>query len=269
MAYNSDMERPTTPLRSSKTQFDSQAALYDTQWSTWSEATLSWMLETAQCQPEYRVLDIATGTGFTALAFAPYVASVVGLDVSPGMLEQARKRADELELTNITFTEGEAEAIAFPDASFDLVTCRIAPHHFLDIKKFLQEAARVLGSGGALVLVDTTVPEDDRGAADWQNAVEVLRDPSHVQNYSPDQWHVMVEEAGLRVQICESPPGGITIPLSDWILKAGCTPEQAAEVRRCFVEAPASARQAFQIQERADNEIFFTWQRVLLKARKG
>ena len=269
MAHNSSMETPTIPLRSSKTQFDRQAELYDTQWSTWSEATLDWLFEAALCQPEYRVLDVATGTGFTALAFAPYVASVVGLDVSPGMLAQARQRASEMGLSNIAFAEGEAEAIPFPEASFHLVTCRIAPHHFLDIKKFLEEAARVLKPGGALVLVDTTVPEDDREAADWQNAVEALRDPSHVQNYSPAQWRRMVEEAGLRVQICDSPPGGITIPLTAWILKAGCTPEQAVEVRRCFVEAPASARQAFQIQDKTDKEIFFTWSRVLLKALKG
>ncbi len=76
------------------------------------------------------------------------------------------------------------------------MTCRIAPHHFLDIQKFLTETARVLKPGGRFVLVDTTVPDDSPEAAGWQNAVEAVRDPSHVRNYTPDEWRQMTEAAG-------------------------------------------------------------------------
>ena len=250
------------PARSAKEQFDKQAAHYNTDWNAWSAETLDWLLEHAEPRPTDTVLDVATGTGFTALAFAPAVHSIIGLDVSPGMLAEARKRAVELGITNAVFQEGTAEALPFSDATFESVVCRIAPHHFLDIQKFLDETARVLKPGGHLALVDTAVPDDQPEAADWQNAVEVRRDPSHVRNYTPLEWRRMTEAAGLTVLEATNTGGGITIPLSDWIFKAGCTPEQAADVRRFFAEAPGSAKQAFQIVTGPDGETVFTWQRV-------
>jgi hypothetical protein len=118
------------------------------------------------------------------------------------------------------------------------------------------------------VMVDTAVPDDQPEAADWQNGVEVRRDPSHVRNYTPLEWRRMTEGAGLTVLDTTSTGGGITIPLSDWIFKAGCTPEQATDVRRLFAEAPDSAKKAFQIVTGPDGETVFTWQRVALKAIK-
>ena len=261
-------EKAAVPARSAKEQFDKQATHYNTDWNAWSAETLTWLLENAGPRPTDTVLDVATGTGFTALAFAPSVQSVIGLDVSPGMLAQAQKRAEELGLNNLTFQEGAAESLPFPEATFDIVTCRIAPHHFLDIQAFLNETARVLTPGGRLALVDTAVPDDLPEAADWQNAVEVRRDPSHVRNYTPQEWRRMTEAAGLTVLEATSTGGGITIPLSDWIFKAGCTPEQAADVRRLFAEAPENAREVFQIVTGPDSETVFTWQRVALKAIK-
>ncbi len=257
-----------TPKRSAKEQFDKQATEYDAQWNLWSEETLNAMLTAARPQPTDRVLDVATGTGFTALAFAPLVQSVVGLDVSPGMLRQAESYAAERGLANAVFQEGAAELLPFADASFDLVTCRIAPHHFLSVPKFLSEAVRVLKPGGCFVLADTTVLDDLPEAADWQNAVEAVRDPSHVRNYPPSEWRQMTEAAGLTVTDCHTEGSGITIPLTDWITKAGCTPEQAASVRRAFADAPDSARAAYQIRTTADGEMVFTWPRVLLRTVK-
>ena len=187
------------PTRSAKEQFDKQAAEYNAQWNTWSEETLRAMLPAAGPKPTDTVLDVATGTGFTALAFAPLVYSVVGLDVSPGMLAQAQKYAAERGITNARFEEGAAEALPFGDAQFDLVTCRIAPHHFLNMPQFLSETARVLKPGGLFVLVDTAVPDDAPDAAAWQNAVEVMRDPSHVQNYTQSEWRQLTEAEGLTV----------------------------------------------------------------------
>lgn len=257
------------PARSAKDQFDKQAAEYDAQWNTWSEETLNAMLDAAQPRPTDTVLDVATGTGFTALAFAPHVESVVGLDVSPKMLAQARNYAAERGIRNAQFEESAAEALPFGGEAFDLVTCRIAPHHFLSVPKFLTETARVLKPGGHFVLADTTVPDDLPGAADWQNAVEAVRDPSHVQNYTPSQWRQMAEAAKLSVTECRTEGNGITIPLSDWITKAGCTLEQAEAVRRVFADAPDSTREAFQIVAGENGETVFTWPRVLLRAMTG
>lgn len=257
------------PKRTAKEQFDKQAVEYNAQWNTWSERTLNAMLELAQCLPKFRVLDVATGTGFTALAFAPFVHSVVGLDVSTGMLRQAEKHAERRGIANAVFQEGTAESLPFADGSFELVTCRIAPHHFLSVPKFLSETARVLKPGGSLVMADTTVPDDLPEAADWQNAVEVLRDPSHVKNYMPATWRQMTEAAGMTVTECRADSGGITIPLSDWLRKAGCTPDQSAAVRQMFADAPKSAREAFQIVAGGGGETVFTWPRVLLRAIIG
>ena len=258
----------TLPKRTAKEQFDKQASEYNAQWNTWSAETLNAMLAAAQPKPTDAVLDVATGTGFTALAFAPLVQSVVGLDVSPGMLRQAEQFAGGRGLTNAVFQEGAAEDLPFDDASFDLVTCRIAPHHFLSVPKFLAETVRVLKPGGRFVLADTTVPDDLPEAADWQNGVEAVRDPSHVRNYTPSAWRQMAEAAGLTVTECHTEGSGITIPLTDWLHKAGCTPEQEGVVRRSFAEAPDSARAAYQIRTTADGETVFTWPRVLLRAVK-
>ena len=268
MAHNRSVES-TIPTRSAKVQFDKQAAEYNAKWNTWSEETLRSLLTLAQPQPTDAVLDVATGTGFTALAFAPFVRSVVGLDVSPGMLRQAEQYRLERGVTNAAFQEGAAEALPFDAETFDLVTCRIAPHHFLNVSDFLAETARVLKPGGRFVLADTTVPDDLPEAADWQNAVEALRDPSHVRNYTPAEWRRMTEAAGLSVTDCTTGGGGITIPLTDWLVKAGCTSEQSAEVRRQFVAAPDSAREAFRIAADESGETIFTWQRMALKAVKG
>ncbi len=261
-------EASNTPARSAKEQFNKQAAHYDTQWSSWSEQTLDWMLNAVPLLPKFRVLDVATGTGFTALAFAPHVHSVVGVDVSPGMLAEAYQRAEAEGITNVTWTEGTAEVLPFPDATFCMVTCRIAPHHFLDLGQFLAEATRVLKPGGHLVLVDTTVPDASPEADAWQNTVEVLRDPSHVRNHTPTEWRTQTEAAGLTVMELTTAGGGITVPLSDWLTKAGCTPEQSENVRQMFANAPESARQAFQITEQPNGETVFTWQRVALHAVK-
>ncbi len=166
------METNTTemPARSAKDQFDRQAAHYNAQWNTWTENTLRWMLDHAACRPDDTVLDVATGTGFTALAFAPHVASVVGLDVSEGMLRQAQAYQQAQGIGNVSWQEGAAEALPFADTAFSLVTCRVAPHHFLSIPQFLSEVRRVLQPGGRFVLADTCVPDNDTEAGTNGNA---------------------------------------------------------------------------------------------------
>ena len=261
------MAEANTPQRSAKEQFDRQAEHYDTQWNRWSEESLRWLLENAAPQPTDRALDVATGTGFTALAFAPHVAQVIGLDVSSGMLAQARKNAAEQHIPNAEFQEGPAEHLPFPDDSFDLVTCRIAPHHFLSVPKFVHEVARVLKPGGRFLLADTSVPDDDPEADHWQNTVEVLRDPSHVRNYTPSEWRTFLTDAGLTIEATND-SGGIPITLNDWLTKAGCTPEQSIAVRLEFAAATPAITDTYQIAFLPNNDIGFTWRRFAVKASR-
>jgi ubiquinone/menaquinone biosynthesis C-methylase UbiE len=264
--YTPEASNIKTPARTAKEQFDRQADHYNAQWNAWSEESLDWLRDHADARSEDVVLDVATGTGFTALAFAPRVRSVVGLDVSPGMLAKARQQAQEAGMANVTFQEGSAERLPFPNAAFDIVTCRIAAHHFLSVPQFLREAARVLKPGGRFLLADTTVPDDDPEADAWQNDVEARRDPSHVRCYTPREWRRFVEEAGYRFEQMDSAGGGIPIVMSRWLINAGCTPEQSDAVRRAFETAPAAAVRAFRIERLPDGDIRFVWQRAVLKA---
>lgn len=251
-----------TTTTDAKAQFDRQAHFYKERWASWSDESLRRLLTLADPKPSWRVLDIATGTGFTALAVAPLVAEVVGLDISPGMLTQARQRG--ISVPNVSWIEASADCLPFADADFDLVMSRIAPHHFPDIPAFLAEARRVLRPGGVFVLADTTVPDDDGQAAGWQNAVERERDPSHVANLSPETWRRLVTDAGLTVTDLDAAGGGIALELETWLETAGATGERAQKVRRMFADAPPSARKAFGIDGAK-----FVWQRVVLRAVKN
>lgn len=252
---------------SSAEQFNRQAVHYDEQWNKWSEENLRWMLQEAQPQLSHNVLDIGTGTGFTALAFAPHVKSVVGLDVSSGMLDQARVRAGNV--PNARFEQGSAEQIPFPGGSFDLVTCRICAHHFNSVPDFLRETRRVLVPGGRLILADTAVPDDAADQGEWQNRVELMRDPSHIQNYSPLMWLSFLAEARLRIEELSFSGGRLPITMEDWLTKSGCEGDQAGQVREEFRQASPSIQRDFHIEPMANGDMQFAWMRVCLSAQKG
>jgi ubiquinone/menaquinone biosynthesis C-methylase UbiE len=258
----------SAPATSAKEQFDRQAAHYNGQWASWTDETLQRMLELAAPQSHWNMLDVATGTGFTALAFAPRVAHVTGADISPGMLAQAAQHAQEQGITNAEWREAPAESLPFDDGTFDLVTVRIAPHHFTDVRAFLSEVRRVLRPGGVFVLGDTTVPDDNAEAADWQNAVEKERDPSHGANLPPETWRTLLTGAGFMVSDLEALSGAIKIALSPWLETSGAAGERAERVRQMFRNAPETAKQEFQISTDPNGEIHFAWQRVILKATR-
>src|SRR6478609_3164756 len=125
-----------------------------------------------------RALDVATGGGHTALCLARSGWSVTAGDVAERMLANARKLLEEAgySLETRLFP---AEEIPFADASFDLVTSRVAPHHFVSPAKFVSESARVLKSGGHLMVIDGSVPDDDPETEEWLHKIEKWRDPSH------------------------------------------------------------------------------------------
>ena len=106
------------------------------------------LVEIANPEPDWLALDIATGGGHTALKFAPYVSKVIATDLTPKMLMAAEKFIRDQGVMNIDFEPADAEKLSFDDGTFDLVTCRIAPHHFPDCARFISEGSRVLKSGG-------------------------------------------------------------------------------------------------------------------------
>ena len=164
-------------ISSSKSQFDANAGSYANSSVHRFGDSLPVLLNLANPNKNDLVLDVATGTGNTALAFAPLVARVTGIDMSEKMLEQAKIRAQAEQILNAEFLEGEAENTPFPDSSFTIVTSRHAPHHFLDVPKFLSEVARVLKPSGRFVMSDQIVI--DAIDQDWVNTFQRTRDPSH------------------------------------------------------------------------------------------
>lgn len=212
-----------------------------------------------------RVLDVATGGGHTGLFFAGLGHQVTLSDLTPAMLERASRAAVELGYAVRTQLH-PAEAMPYPDASFDLVTCRIAPHHFTSPPDFVRETARVLVSGGQFLLIDGTVEDGQAEAEAWAHEVEKLRDPSHHRLLPPGAWRRLCLEAGLRVEHWAIAP--MKQPDLDWYFEVAATPAaNREEVRRRVEEAPESARRLFRIG-REDGRIVWWWQRLTLVAAK-
>ena len=162
-------------------------------------ADLERLVELAQPQPHWHVLDVATGGGHTALKFAPHVAGVVASDITPQMLQAAETHITGRGKTNVEFRHAAAEHLPFDDETFDLVTCRIAPHHFDDAAQFVKEAARVVKPGCLVLVQDQLLPDDDL-IGRYVETFEKLRDPSHNHAFNESEWRVMFAEAGLAVE---------------------------------------------------------------------
>lgn len=179
-------------------QFGRAAEAYVASPSHAQGASLGRLVELAALLPSNRVLDVATSVGHTALAVAPHVAYVLGVDLTPEMLGVAQRLAREREINNVEFRLGDAEDLPSDDASFDRVVCRIALHHFPNPVTAAREMARVLAPGGRVVLVDNIVPQSPEPAA-FINRFETLRDPSHHWLFPLTTLAGLFRAAGLTV----------------------------------------------------------------------
>jgi ubiquinone/menaquinone biosynthesis C-methylase UbiE len=243
-------------------RFGAVAASYATSAVHAGGADLEAMLEAAALQGTERVLDVAAGAGHTTLAFAPRVASVVAVDLTEPMLAEGRRLAAERGIGNVTFTLGDAEHLPAPDGTFDLVTCRYAAHHFPRPAAAAREWARVLAPGGRLVLVDVVAP-DDPATDTVLNAAEVLRDPSHVRDHTVGEWLTMLEAAGFAAE--EKGRFPLRLEFASWVERMRTPPAMAAQIRALFAAAPASVREALQVEDDGT----FTVPVALLRGRRG
>jgi ubiquinone/menaquinone biosynthesis C-methylase UbiE len=179
--------------------FSRTAASYVTSATHRHGNDLKRLIDLGEWEPTYQALDIATGGGHTALAVAPHVAQVTVTDLTPTMLETAQTFLLSQGVTNAQFQEADAENLPFAAASFDRITCRIAPHHFPDVGKAVQEVTRVLKPGGLFLLIDNIAPEDP--ALDtFNNTVEKWRDLSHGRSYTQREWQTFFGQAGLLLK---------------------------------------------------------------------
>jgi ubiquinone/menaquinone biosynthesis C-methylase UbiE len=254
----------------SRRQFGPVAAAYADSPSHAGGPSLRRMRELAPPRPTDRVLDVATGAGHAAFAYAPYVAEVIASDITPEMLEQVRRLAAERGLTNV-HTRGDvpAEALPFADAEFDLVLCRVAPHHFPDVGRILSESRRVLRPGGALVLCDTISPDDDPETDAWLDGIERLRDPSHIRDWSPAEWRRMAEAAGFVMEALDAHSCRTEQSFTAWVERMACSPETVTELTNRFGSAPEGARAFVALQPLADERRFqFSFPQIVAVFRK-
>lgn len=193
-------------------RFGAYAATYATSRSHAKGNSLARLVELAAPAPAWVALDVATGAGHVALAFAARTAHVVASDLTPQMLSVARGLARERGVTNMSVAELRAEALPFADATFDLVTCRIAAHHFAAVDRFVAESFRVLRPGGVFGLVDNISPDASimdgaagalAAAAESYNAFEKFRDPSHVRCLTLTEWRGLMADAGFTERHAE------------------------------------------------------------------
>jgi ubiquinone/menaquinone biosynthesis C-methylase UbiE len=191
------------------------------------------------------ILDVGCGTGHTTLAVARRADSVVGIDLTEEMLAQARRLATERGIENVHFVQGDAEAIPFADASFDAVVSRYSAHHFPHPERALGEIARVLRPGGTFLVVDT-VAAGQPALDTLLNAIEVLRDPSHVRNHTVDDWREMLVQAGFLPQKLQE--WEIRLEFNSWLARMQ-TPDVAAKAITYLLEgAPQEVRDALRVE---------------------
>jgi ubiquinone/menaquinone biosynthesis C-methylase UbiE len=154
------------------------------------------LIEMAQIGPKDNVLDVACGPGLVACTLAQVARHVTGIDLTPAMIEQAKKRQQASRLNNLTWLVGDAVPLPFPDAAFSVVVTRYSFHHFLKTQAAIAEMVRVCKPEGRIAVVDVFTRNPEQAEA--YNHVERLRDPSHVRALLLEELTGLFREAGLR-----------------------------------------------------------------------
>jgi SAM-dependent methyltransferase len=193
-----------------------------------------------------RVLDLGCGGGHVSYRAAPHVAEVVACDVTAPMLDAVAATAAERGLTNITVRQAAAEKLPFPDASFDIVLCRFTTHHWQNMEAGLREARRVLKPGNRAVFIDVIAPADPVLDTHLQ-AIELLRDVSHVRDYTTAEWIAALARSGFAIE-------GITVrnlwmDFPVWTARTRTPATHVDAIRSLQVACPAIVREHFAITE--------------------
>lgn len=189
---------------------------------------LPWLIGLAEPDVADRVLDVAGGTGLVARGLAPHVRSVAVVDSTPAMLLEGRAAAVAEGHANVAFAEADARLLPFGDGTFSLVVTRFSLHHLEDPLALLDEAVRVTATGGRLVVKDL-VSSSDPAVAERQDAVERLRDDSHVRMPAEGAVATWLRQRGCAVLRVERTT--IDRPLEPWLQQSVTPPDRAERVR--------------------------------------
>lgn len=193
-----------------------------------------------------QVLDAGCGPGPVSLLLAPAAARVTAVDLSESMLDRAQRTAAERSLTNMVFHRGNLADLPWPNASFDLIVSRYAAHHWPDPQAVVAELARLLVPTGQLLLIDV-MADSDPLLDTFLNALEILRDPSHVRDHSQTQWQAICQEAGLAAAPAFA--WNLRLEFGPWVTRIQTPEARVAALRELLDGASAEVRQAFRIED--------------------
>jgi ubiquinone/menaquinone biosynthesis C-methylase UbiE len=228
-------------------QFDSQALAYLTSavHSSGPDLEHAKRLVRAGLPPRAAIVDVGCGAGHLAFALAPHVARVAAVDPSPAMRATVESAARERGLTNVATHAADAAALPFEVGTFCAAASRYSAHHWRDVPAALREMRRVLKPGGFLLMID--VLGDDSPLVDTHlQALELLRDPSHVRDLSAAEWRTALERTGFAA--VEETTWQTRIEFAAWIERMRTTPESAAAIRRLETGAPREVTAALAIE---------------------
>jgi len=211
------------------------------------------------------VLDMGCGAGHASFTVAPYAAEVTAYDLSEAMLAVVREAAAARGLRGIGTRQGPTEHLPFAAATFDLVISRYSAHHWSDPAAALREAARVLKPDGQLCFIDVVGPHGPHAALldTHLQALELMRDSSHVRDYNADEWHAMLRGAGFAPLDEHRWP--LPLDFQSWITRMRTPPVLEAALRQLLANAPAEVQRHYAIQ--ADS-LDFTLETAMFVARR-
>lgn len=201
------------------------------------------LIEWLEPQSDWVALDIATGGGHVAKTISPYVGTVFSTDLTERMLSNTASHLSK-DYKNIWYVIADAESLPFLEGTFDLVTCRIAPHHFPKPKNFISEVERVLKPGGRFLLIDNVAPEEEQLDV-FMNTVEKLRDDSHVRCLSIKEWRDLFTTSGL-IEI-RSENRKKTFQFPTWVTRTTNSQEQIKNVQQYILDANKDLHKYFSV----------------------
>lgn len=219
-------------------EFTYQARSFGQSPAMTSAQTLDALAEMAPGDRTAQWLEVACGPGLISRALASRVGSVTGIDLTPAMVEEARRGARSARIDNVSFTVGDATSLTYPDGSFDGAITRFSFHHIPSPDRVLNEMARVVRPGGAIVVGDQ-LTDDDAMRAAWHQEIERLRDPTHWASLRLSRLHEMGAEAGLRLE--EEKLVQTDIDFEEWLGRGSGGPARAALIDRLLEQRPEGA----------------------------
>jgi ubiquinone/menaquinone biosynthesis C-methylase UbiE len=213
-----------------------------------------------------RVLDIATGPGYIAEAFAGAAREVVGVDLTDAMLAIGKQRTSEHGVSNVSFRAADAQNLPFENAAFDIVVCRLALHHLLKPLQVLLEMARVCRIGGMVLVEDIYASEHPERAA-YQDRWETLRDPSHVRTLALSELLQLFRDAGLETDYVLT-ADDLTPEVERWLATTKTPAERAGEIRRLLEEDRKHDLSGTRPFQDATGRLYFHARTAILAGRK-